>query len=149
MSYRPPTKHPRGRWARWLHEMRQTHDWSQTQAFENLRAGLKLGPKSRASYIRLDMGERPPRPGEAQFLVEYFGRSPDEIPAIPGEDRDPLVAALERQTEQLEALVAELRLTRAEQLVTQEQMQEALRLADGLSREGTGPRPRPRPVKER
>lgn len=88
--------------------MRQVRDWSQTQAFEALRDGLDLGPRSRAAYIKLDMGERPPRPREQQFLIEYFGSGPDDIPTI-GADKDPLVEAINGQTEAINALVAELR----------------------------------------
>lgn len=98
--------------------MRQARDWSQTQAFEALRDGLGLGPKSRASYIRLDMGDRAPRPREMQFLVDYFGQGPDERPTV--EERDPLVLAVEEQTRAIHELIAELRSTREPRRVTNE-----------------------------
>jgi hypothetical protein len=90
--------------------MRRDRDWSQQQAFEALRDGLHFGPKSRASYTAIDMGRRPPTPGEQAFLVKYFGKSPDDAPDRPEatETTDPLVCALMRQTEAIEALVAEL-----------------------------------------
>lgn len=90
--------------------MRQDRDWSQTQAFEALREGLQFGPKSRASYIALDMGHRPPRPDEQEYLVGYFGKSPDDLPAPvePTEPADALVAAIHAQTEAINALVARL-----------------------------------------
>lgn len=61
MPYRPPSTPPKGRWAVFLHEERRARDWNQTQAFEALREGLRLGQKSRASYVALDMGARQPR----------------------------------------------------------------------------------------
>jgi hypothetical protein len=90
--------------------MRQDRDWSQTQAFEALHEGLKFGPKSRASYIALDAGHRPPKPDEQTFLVSYFGKSPDDVPepVEPTEPPDALVAALTAQTDAINALVARL-----------------------------------------
>lgn len=94
--------------------MRKERGLSQTQAFEALRVDLNLGPRSRASYRAIDMGERPPTPREAEVLVRYFGSSPDDVPDIP-EDADvpaSLVDALKDQTQALRALVEELRLSR-------------------------------------
>lgn len=85
--------------------MRRTRDWSQQQAFEELRDGLGLGPKSRASYIKMDMGPRPPNVRQQEYLVAYFGQTPDDpVVAVTGES-DQLVAAIR-------ALVEELRLQR-------------------------------------
>lgn len=84
--------------------MRKERDWSQSQAFEALREGLRFGPRSRASYRAIDMGTRPPTPSEADFLVRYFGSSPDDIHDVP-EPNDPLVEAIRD-------LVEELRLAR-------------------------------------
>jgi hypothetical protein len=91
--------------------MRRDRDWSQTQAFEALREGLRLGPKSRASYIKIDMGARVPTLDEGEFLIRFFGRNPDDIPED-DESVDPLVAALQAQTEAILGLAEELRLAR-------------------------------------
>jgi hypothetical protein len=106
--------------------MRRDLDWSQQQAFEALRDGLKLGPKSRASYIAIDMGKRAPTLKEQEFLVDYFGKSPDDFPDEPGptERTDVLVAALRGQTDAISALVAELRLTAAIRRATDAERQD-------------------------
>lgn len=85
--------------------MRRTRDWSQQQAFEELRQGLGLGPKSRASYIKLDMGPRPPNVRQQEYLVAYFGQTPDDPPPLVAGEKDELVAAIR-------ALVEEMRLQR-------------------------------------
>lgn len=79
-GYRPPSDQPRGQWARFLHARRKERGWSQTKAFDELYVGLKLSPKSRTSYINLDMGKRQPKPHEAAFLTDYFGAAPDDAP---------------------------------------------------------------------
>jgi transcriptional regulator with XRE-family HTH domain len=110
VSYQPPGIGPRGRWARYLRHMRKELGWSQTKAFEALREGLKLGPKSRASYTALESGKRQPRVGEQEFFIRYFGKSPDDLPDDPGdtEPADLLIAALHGQTAAITALVGRL-----------------------------------------
>lgn len=78
--YRPSAKAPRGRWGRFLNQMRLERGWSQTQAFEHLRESLGLGPKSRSAYVDLESGRRTPSPERAAILVRYFGKSPDDEP---------------------------------------------------------------------
>ena len=97
--------------------MRKDRDWSQQQGFEALREGLGFGPKSRASYVAIDMGKRPPTTDEAKFLVRYFGKSPDDIPdAIPeAEPNAALVTALQAQVKALESIIEEMRLQRIQQ----------------------------------
>jgi transcriptional regulator with XRE-family HTH domain len=114
VPYRTHASAPRGRWARWLHRMRKDRGLSQTQAFEALREDLNLGPRSRASYRAIDMGDRPPTPREAEVLVRYFGSSPDDLPEITEDTETPasLVDAIKVQTGALLALVEELRLAR-------------------------------------
>ena len=87
--------------------MRRDRDWSQQQGFEALREGLHFGPKSRASYSAIDMGKRAPTPTEQEFLVRYFGKSPDDVPEAeePTERPDALVEALTRQAAATERLV--------------------------------------------
>lgn len=110
--YRPPSRPPRGAWAKFLHRERQRRDWSQSQAFEQLREGLGLGVRSRASYVALDMGDRQPHPEEVAFLETFFGASPSDEPepiaALPA-DLSAVVAALDRQTAVIADLVAVLR----------------------------------------
>jgi hypothetical protein len=86
--------------------MRQERGWSQQHAFEELRVGLHLGPKSRASYRALDVGERLPTPSEQEFFVKYFRKSPDDFPEAvePTEPADALVEALRSQTEAISDL---------------------------------------------
>jgi hypothetical protein len=106
VSYRPPATPPRGRWARFLHQMRKEREWSQQQGFEALRDGLHFGPKSRASYIAIDMGHRPPTAGEQDFLIRYFGKSPDDVAELGDpEEVDPVVAAIDRQTAMLKSVL--------------------------------------------
>lgn len=81
--------------------MRRTRDWSQQQAFEELREGLGLGPKSRASYIKLDMGPRPPNVRQQEYLVAYFGQTPDDPIVSPSSEGDQLVAAIRELVEEL------------------------------------------------
>jgi len=90
--------------------MRQDREWSQQQGFEALREGLHLGPKSRASYIAIDMGHRQPTVAEQAFLVSYFGKSPDDLPISPdpNEESLDLIKALSAQTEAINRLVDRL-----------------------------------------
>jgi hypothetical protein len=90
--------------------MREDRGWSQQRAFEELRFGLQFGPKSRASYRALDIGTRIPTIAEQEFIVGFFGKSPDDLPDLiePTEPADALVAALTAQTEAINALVERL-----------------------------------------
>lgn len=76
--YRPPARLPKGKWALFLHRQRRKRGWSQQQAFEELHRGLRLGPKSRASYSAIDMGDREPKPHEQRFLTQFFESGPDD-----------------------------------------------------------------------
>lgn len=102
--YRPPNRPPKGAWATHLHAIRRERDLSQVQAFELVQEGLGLSPKSRAVYIAIDMGDRQPKPEEAEYLASVFGWP--SAATEPTESGDPLVAALTRQSEAIEALVA-------------------------------------------
>jgi hypothetical protein len=108
--------------------MRRDLGWSQQQAFEALREGLHLGPKSRASYIAIDMGKRLPTVGEQEFLIRYFGKSPDDFPDDLGdaEPADLLVDALRGQTDAISALVGRLDRLTAEQAAIAVEMMKAL-----------------------
>jgi hypothetical protein len=105
--YRPPNRPPKRAWARHLHEVRRERKLSQTQAFELVYEGLGLSPKSRAVYVAIDMGDRQPTAREAEYLASVFGWPPDiEEAEPPATDQAALIAALDRQSAAMEALVA-------------------------------------------
>ena len=79
MSYRPSVSRPSGPWGPTLDRVRRERDWSQQQAFEALREGLRLGPKSRAAYVSLEAG-RVPSPEQHAYLVSQFGE-PEPVAA--------------------------------------------------------------------
>lgn len=106
MSYRPPSRPPVGGWAKHLHKIRRERDLSQQQAFELVSEGLHLSPKSRAVYIALDMGDRQPRPDEAEYLATVFGWPEEQDTPTPAADQAALIAALTRQAEALERQTA-------------------------------------------
>lgn len=124
MTYRPPSATPRGRWAAFLHQQRRERDWSQQQAFEALHEGLGLGPRSRASYVALDMGDRQPKPHEAAFLGSYFGAEPSNEDAPPEPTPDLATALL--------ALVEELGEMRKERQALATKVEELSAAVDQL-----------------
>jgi len=77
-GYRPPSREPHGKWARAIHQKRRSDGISQTGAFELLGPRLGLGPKSRQSWINLDMGDREPTPKESEVLAEWLGYFPED-----------------------------------------------------------------------
>lgn len=127
--YRPPSRPPRGARATHLHAVRRDRDLSQTQAFELVYAGLGISPKSRAVYLAIDMGDRQPTATEAEYLASVFGWPSEPTEAT--ESGDPLVAALTRQSAAIEALVEELRLARAGQVVANDVLLQAIAAAVG------------------
>lgn len=117
VRYRAPLRAPQGEWARFIHRMRQERDWSSQAAFEALREVLRLGPKSRASYLRLESGERTIRDWEQDALVDYFGQGPsdeDRVEPTPPVDYD-LVTALREQTVAIQSLADAILASRADQ----------------------------------
>jgi hypothetical protein len=109
VSYRPPSRPPKGAWAIHLHAVRRERNLSQQQAFEQVQAALGISPKSRAVYVALDMGDRQPTDTEASVLAAEYGW-PTEQPAVPVESGTAaIVAAIDRQTAIMAALVEELR----------------------------------------
>lgn len=88
--YRRVNSDPKTAWAHFLRRMRKDRDWSQTEAHEELYAGLKLARSSRAVYVALDNGDRPPKPDEETFLRSYFGEGPTEADerAVAGSGED-------------------------------------------------------------
>jgi transcriptional regulator with XRE-family HTH domain len=117
-GYRPPSRPPRGRWAQWLHRRRRELGLSQTQAFERLlAAGMPWSPKSRATYVAIDMGDRQPRPDEAEILARVFGKPDESI----GEEED-LVRQdrIDRLLALVESLLDEIARERARAVVREE-----------------------------
>lgn len=117
-GYRPPSREPRGRWARHIHAERKRQDWSATVAFEKLlEAGYPLGPKSRSAYLPVDEGKRDPKPDEEAALVKVYGYPPEQeetgrsalgeagIGELVQAVRDQ-TAAIERQTMALTSILA-------------------------------------------
>lgn len=101
--YRPPSRAPKGAWARHLHQQRRERGLSQAQAFELVYEGLHLSKRSRAVYTALDMGDRQPRPKEAEYLASVFGWPPD-ADAEPEAATPDLAAAVMALTVELEAM---------------------------------------------
>ena len=85
-----------------------------------LGPALGFGPKSRAAYVALDLGSRPPTEAEQKVLVEWLGAYPDDEPTTAGTGGDTLTvpaAYLERidaLVGSVSDLVAEVRATRLE-----------------------------------
>jgi hypothetical protein len=122
--YRPPKDEPKGRWARHLHEQRRLRDLSQMQAFELLFERMSWSPKSRASYVAIDMGTRQPSPSESTILGAEFGWPPD--PEINDELEDPSLATA------LVALAGELRASREERVSLAARLEKMEAVLDGL-----------------
>jgi hypothetical protein len=111
-GYRPPSSEPQGKWAHAIHRKRRSDGISQTGAFELLGAKLGLGPKSRAAYVAIDMGEREPTEAESKVLVEWLGYYPEDNDA--GTDgSDTTVSVPAAYLARIDSLVAELQADRA------------------------------------
>jgi hypothetical protein len=67
VSYRRPTKQLGGAWARHIDNWLREHDWSVNHAFEQWHDDLGLGERSRASWVKVVSGERPPNERQAKF----------------------------------------------------------------------------------
>lgn len=111
-GYRPPSREPKGRWARHIHARRRAEGWSQTRGFEAVqKAGLGLGEKSRSAYIAIDMGDRQPTAAEERALLAVYGPPPEsepepapssEISELAASIRDLARAIQEERAERLE-----------------------------------------------
>jgi hypothetical protein len=133
-GYRPPSTEPRGKWAKRIHEKRRAEGLSQTGAFELLGERLGFGPKSRFSYVALDMGTREPTEAEAKVLAAWLGGYPTDSapdPATTTQPADALVAVLTRQAEAIEALVERLDVLTAGQATAAGEMMRALGILGG------------------
>jgi hypothetical protein len=132
--YVPLSRPPKGAWARHIQAKRQEWGWSQQHAFEQLREGLHLGPKSRASYVKIDEGGRQPTADEAAYLASVFGWPEPEPEAEPSADVG--VGAL---VGAITALVEELRLARLRQETFDEHVLELLAAVAGGRRDPEAP----------
>ena len=129
MGYRPPSVEPRGAWAKAIHRKRRELNISQQRAFEMLGPALGFGPKSRAAYIALDMGQRPPTEAESKVLAEWLGAYPEE-PHTAGSDTgdtppfDPAayLTRMDALAVALTDLVVELRSSRQERDAIEERL---------------------------
>lgn len=127
------------------------------RARKGLTSDTSLSVQSGISYDTLYnwySGRTRPRGKELRQLADFLGMAYSELEAVyEGRDPEPLPLqdAVRDLIRSLDDLVAELRLTRAEQLVSQEMMADALREVErrGISRGSTRPTPRPRPVEGR
>lgn len=143
MSYRPPSKQPRGAWARHLHEQRRLRDLSQTQAFELVYERVGWSAKSRTAYVAIDMGERQPKGNEATVLGAEFGWPNEEALTEPATDGDVAAAllvqavAIEHQAAAIAALTTEIRLAALSVLTAQQGTGELLAQLVEAARAGT------------
>jgi hypothetical protein len=97
---------------------------------------LHLSPKSRAVYVHLDMGDRQPKPDEAEILASVFGWPDEDAEAAPESGEAALVAAIRE-------LVEELRLSRLEQAQWNKGVQDVLAVIGArVSASPTGDRER-------
>jgi hypothetical protein len=113
VSYRRPTKSLGGAWARHIDKWLREHDWSVNHAFEQWHDELGLGERSRASWVKVVSGERPPNERQAKFLVSVMGEpeaGTEQASSEGGGDAATLLAAFrDALLEQTRAL-AEVRL---------------------------------------
>jgi hypothetical protein len=113
VSYRRPTKQLGGAWARHIDNWLREHDWSVNHAFEQWHDELGLGERSRASWVKVVSGERPPNERQARFLVSVMGEpeaGTEQAGSDGGGDAATLLAAFrDALLEQTRAL-AEVRL---------------------------------------
>lgn len=109
MSYRPSANPPRTAWARHLDQVMRERGWSRVRLFEEVRADLGLGPKSRTALLPIHE-DKEPTPAQAEVLTRHFGEPPADAAPAPPEDDVSLAAAIRGLTAEL----AEARRERAE-----------------------------------
>jgi hypothetical protein len=107
MAYRASAVQPKTAWARHLDEVMRTNDWSRVRLFEEVRADLGLGPKSRSAFLTF-LDRREPKPHEAEVLAKHFGWPPVESDGLDVPIDGDVVSAIRE-------LTAELRLLREAQ----------------------------------
>ena len=120
------------------------------RARKGLTSDTSLSVQSGVAYDTLYnwySGRTRPRGKELRQIAGYLGVAYSELEAIyEGREPEPLPLqdAVRDLVRSLDDLVSELRLTRAEQLVSQEMMRDALQEVErrGLSREGSAPKSR-------
>lgn len=127
------------------------------RARKGLTSDTSLSVQSGVAYDTLYnwySGRTRPRGKELRQMAEFLGMSYAELEATyEGREPEPLPLqdSVRELVRSLDDLIAELRLTRAEQLVSQEMMRDALQEVErrGLSRAGSSPKPRTRRAAER
>jgi hypothetical protein len=120
MTYRASANEPMTRWARHLDAVMRERGWSRVRLFEEVGAELGYAPKSRSAMLPL-LADKEPTPAQAAVLRRHFGEPPLDDPAASSAHTEAagssdLAAAIREQTAAMLELVAELRLSRAEQV---------------------------------
>jgi hypothetical protein len=113
VSYRRPTKQLGGAWARHIDNWLREHDWSVNHAFEQWHDELGLGERSRASWVKVVSGERPPNERQARFLVSVMGEpeaGTEQAGSDGGGDAATLLAAFRDALMEQTRALAEVRL---------------------------------------
>lgn len=100
----------RGPFGRWLTRVREERYRTQADALAEYRrlAGLSIAP---SEYAQWEAGSRVPNPENPKVLAlyDFYGSRPAEEPVEPEQRSDPVIAALDRQTEAIVALADVLR----------------------------------------
>lgn len=122
----PEERGPIGAWA---YEARVERELSVEQVIEALPT--RYHP---ATLRKVESGSAQPGRRMLRELAAYYGGEPPGVPLESPTAPDKLVEAIQAQTAAIRELVAELRLSRAEDLVSREALMTALGAA--LSREG-------------
>jgi hypothetical protein len=133
------TKDPR--FARWLKAARTARfPRAEDARAAYAEAGMRISPSQYASWESGGVVPKEDHP-KRLWLYGFYGSRPEELPEP---EADPLVTALGRQTQAIEALVGELRSARTEEQVRLAAMERAV---DGLletNRPGRGGRVSPK-----
>lgn len=100
----------RGPVAAWLIESRRARGWTAEHFLEEMAKATGYAP-TRPNYARWESGAAHPSDESMARLTAFWKAEPNEEPVSA---EDPVVAAMDRQTAAIAALVGELRLWRTE-----------------------------------
>lgn len=132
MAYRASKTEPATRWARHLDAVLRKRDWSRVRMFEEVGPAMGLGAKSRSAFLPL-LEDREPDAPQAAVLRAHFGEPPEADEPAPTETQAmssnaDLVAAIREQTaainaqtQMLQAVLVALARPDADDLAWQEQ----------------------------
>lgn len=121
LMYRASTNPPKTAWARHLDQVMRDKGWSRVRLFEEVGAELGYGSKSRSAILPL-LEDKEPTSAQATVLRRHFGE-PDaiEVAPVPPSDYAAVVAAIDRQTAMLKAVLDALVPRPPDPLVSQAQ----------------------------